>query len=325
MENVKEVCSTCNICAKLKPRFHRISQSTLIKATKPFERISLDFKGPLPSSSRNVYLLVIIDEYSRFPFCYPCPNMHTETVIKCLNDVFTLCGVPGFVHSDNASYFTCRELKNYLFRKGIATSHSSIYHPQGNSQVERYNGIIWRSIRLALKSHGLDITKWKAYCLMCYICLGLCCVLQPMLHPTSNCLTFTESLVLDIHCLPWLTETGPVYLRNFNPAGKNDDLVRKVELTEANPCFARVKFANGRESTVSLKDLAPIPMPVERVSERDCSVKESVPNESVVNTRSCNDIGNLNELDDERQPKIRRSARTNKGVPPCRYGEPITF
>ena len=125
-----------------------------MKAIKPFERISLDFKGPLPSSSSNVYLLVIINEYSRFPFCYPCPNMHTETVIKCLNDVFTLCGVPGFVHSDNVSYFTSRKLKNYFFSKGIATSHSSIYHPQGNSHVERYNGIIWRSIRLALKSRG---------------------------------------------------------------------------------------------------------------------------------------------------------------------------
>ena len=90
----------------------------------------------------------------------------------------------------------------------------------------------------------------------------------------------------------------------------------------------------------SLKDLASIPMPVERVSERECSVKESVPNESVVNTKSCNDIGfnesvvspkscnnigNLNELHDDPQLKVGRSARTNIGVPPCRYGEPITF
>ena len=340
MEDVKEVCSTCNICAELKPRFHRLNQGTLIKATKPFERISLDFKGPLPSSSRNVYLLVIIDEYSRFPFCYPCPNMHTETVIKCLNDVFTLCGVSGFVHSDNASYFTSRELKNYLFSRGIATSHSSIYHPQGNSQVERYSGIIWRSIRLALKSCGLDITKRES-------------VLPDVLHSLRSLLcTATNATPHELlfnfhrksyvgHSLPtWLTETGPVYLRNFNPAGKNDDFVRKVELTEANPWFARVKFSNGREATVSLKDLAPIPSPVERVLERDCFVKEIVPNESVVDPKSCNDvafnesvlspkscndIGNLNELDDEPQPKVRRSDRTNKGAPPSRYGEPVTF
>ena len=123
---------------------------------------------------------------------------------------------------------------------------------------------------------------------MCYIRLGLCCVLQPMLHLTSY--NFHRKSCVG-HSLPtWLTAAGPVYLRNFNPAGKNDDLVRKVKLTEANPCFARVKFANGREATVPLKHLAPFPMPVERVSECDCSVKESAPNESVVNTKSCNGL-----------------------------------
>ena len=67
-------------------------------------------------------------------------------------------------------------------------------------------------------------------------------------------------------------------------------MVRKVELIEANPCFARVKFSNGREATVLLKNLAPIPSPVERVLERDFSVKEIVPNESVVDPKSCNDV-----------------------------------
>ena len=36
----------------------------LIKATQPFERISIDFKGPLLSVSKNKYLLVIVDEFS---------------------------------------------------------------------------------------------------------------------------------------------------------------------------------------------------------------------------------------------------------------------
>ena len=158
---MKKVCSSCPTCAELKPQFYNLSQGTLIKATQPFERISIDFKGPLPSTTRNVYLLVIVDEFSRFPFCYPCSNMHAQTVIKCLNDLFTMCGVPSCVHSDNASYFRSYELKQFLTGLGIATSHSSIYHPTGNSQVERYIGVIWRTIRLALKSRGLDIAKWE--------------------------------------------------------------------------------------------------------------------------------------------------------------------
>ena len=108
-EDVRKVCSSCQVCAKLKPRFYRPTQQTLIKATKPFERISIDFKGPLPSSTLNIYILVVIDEYSRSP----CPSMHTATVINCLNQLFCLCGTPNFVHSDNAKSFVSNELKEF--------------------------------------------------------------------------------------------------------------------------------------------------------------------------------------------------------------------
>ena len=124
--------------------------------------MSIDFKGPLPSCSRNVFLLVIVDEYSRFPFCFSYPNMQAQTVIKHLNELFTLCGVPGFVHSDNATAFKATAIKNFLNSKGVATSHSSIYHPEGNSQVERSIGSIWRKVKLALKACYLPINRWES-------------------------------------------------------------------------------------------------------------------------------------------------------------------
>ena len=51
--------SSCRICAELKPSFYKREESHLIKASKPFEQISIDFNGSLQSSSRNKYLLVI--------------------------------------------------------------------------------------------------------------------------------------------------------------------------------------------------------------------------------------------------------------------------
>ena len=49
-------------------------------------------------------------------------------------------------------------------------------------------------------------------------------------------------------------------LRNFVKNSKHDPLVQKVHLIEANPAYARVKFDGGRESNVSLRDLAPCPV-----------------------------------------------------------------
>ena len=48
-DDVKKLCHSCRICAELKPQFYRPQQNTLIKATQPMERWSIDFKGPLRS------------------------------------------------------------------------------------------------------------------------------------------------------------------------------------------------------------------------------------------------------------------------------------
>ena len=82
---VRKVCRSCQVCAEIKLQFHSKSDGVLIKATQPMERVRIDFKGPPKSSTRNKYLLVAVDEYSRFPFTFPCPNMKTSTVIKCLD------------------------------------------------------------------------------------------------------------------------------------------------------------------------------------------------------------------------------------------------
>lgn len=96
------------------------------------ERLSIDFKGPLPTASRNPYLLTAVDEYSRFPFAFPCPNMNAATVIKCLELIFSLCGMPNYIHSDQGTSYMSKDLKEYLTQKGVATSRSTPYHPIGN-------------------------------------------------------------------------------------------------------------------------------------------------------------------------------------------------
>ena len=54
--------------------------------------------------------------------------------------------VPNYVLSDRGFSFVSHELRPYLHSLGVATSTSSPYHPTGNAQVERYNGIIWKAV-----------------------------------------------------------------------------------------------------------------------------------------------------------------------------------
>lgn len=148
VEDVRKVTSGCSVCAEVKPRFCRKKEGHLIKSTAPFERLNIDFKGPLPSSSNNRYLLVIVDEYSRFPFAFPCSDLSATTVVRCLSELFTVFGVPAYVHSDRGTSFMSSEVKSFLLERGVATSRTTPYNPQGNGQVERYNAIIWRVVPL---------------------------------------------------------------------------------------------------------------------------------------------------------------------------------
>nr|XP_014294134.1 uncharacterized protein LOC106692604 [Halyomorpha halys] len=250
VEDIKKMTASCPSCNTVKPQFYKNSKFTLVKAMHPFERISMDFKGPLPSKSRNKYLLTIVDEFSRFPFAYPCPNMNSSTVIDCLTSLFTTFGLPSYVHTDRGTSFTSKELQDFLHTRGVATSMSAPYNPIGNGQIERQNGIIWRTVSLALKHRKLDPSDWES-------------VLPDALHSIRSLLcTATNETPHERMfrhnrrsangtSLPtWLSPSNKALMKKHVRTTKCDPL---VEIMEVNPQYARVRL----DDAVTLKYLAP--------------------------------------------------------------------
>ena len=93
--------------------------------------------------------------------------MTSTTVTQCFDQLFSLFGMPGYVHSDRARNFLSAEVKEYLNSKGIASSKTSRYNPAGNGQIERYNGVIWKNIQLALASQKLPVGAWESVFTRC--------------------------------------------------------------------------------------------------------------------------------------------------------------
>ena len=161
IDEVRKIVNGCRVCAEIKPRFHKPIESHLIKATQPMEGLSIDFKGPLPSSSKNKYLLTVVDEYSRFPFAFACSNIESQIIINCLQQIFYLFGAPGYVHSDRGKSFVSNEIVSFLHNLRIPTSKTSVYNTRSNGQCEKCNDIIWKSVQLSLKSRCLPISQWE--------------------------------------------------------------------------------------------------------------------------------------------------------------------
>ena len=257
LSDIRSATSNCRICSEIKPNFFKPQGGKLIKSTQPWERLNIDFKGPLPSRGKNKYILTVVDEFSRYPFAFPCSNMKSSTVIDCLITIFSIFGMPAYIHSDKGSNLISAELRTFFHSRGIAASNTTPYHPQGNGQCERYNGVIWKTVQLALRSKGLSINCWEdvltdaLHSIRSLLCTSTNCTPHERMfhHPRRS--------TLGVSLPGWLCEPGPVLLRNFKRASKYEPLVSEVELVHANPNYALVRFPCGRESNVSLKDLAP--------------------------------------------------------------------
>ena len=68
----------------------------------PWQNVSVDFCGPFPSGD---YLLVVIDDHSRYPEVEILKTTSSKTTIPRLDKTFSSFGVPQEVKTDNGPPF----------------------------------------------------------------------------------------------------------------------------------------------------------------------------------------------------------------------------
>ncbi|CAF4100345.1 unnamed protein product [Rotaria sordida] len=107
----------------------------------PFQLIGIDYCGPFKETpSGNLYVLCITDYFTRWVTAVALPDCSAQTTAQALfKEYICRYGVPKSVLSDQGTQF-----KNQLMEamaKLIGYNHifSSVYHPQTNGMVERFN------------------------------------------------------------------------------------------------------------------------------------------------------------------------------------------
>ena len=112
----------------------------------PWLNLSVDFCGLLPSGD---YLLVIVDEYSRFPVVEVVPSTSAEIVIPVVNQVFSLFGYLEVVKTDNGPTYNGTKCSEYMKECGVEHRKILPLWPQANSQTERSNKPLMKAIKIA--------------------------------------------------------------------------------------------------------------------------------------------------------------------------------
>ena len=113
------------------------------KATYPFEKVSWDIMGPLPTSkSGNNYILVVRDLFTKWVKAFPlCETSYIYLATVLVDHMICSFSVPVVLHSvHNQDANFCSEVIKAVCRLlGMEKTKTSAYHPQGNGQVKRFN------------------------------------------------------------------------------------------------------------------------------------------------------------------------------------------
>ena len=134
----------------------------LPKHARPFHTLHVDHLGPfVKSKSKNKYLLVVVDAFTKFVFISAVKNTKSSGVIKELENISSIFGNPKRIISDAGSCFTSHEFTQYCLNKNIRLHVVATGMPRSNGQAERFN----KTILEALKAIGANTTEngWDQY------------------------------------------------------------------------------------------------------------------------------------------------------------------
>ncbi|KAG6939121.1 hypothetical protein G0U57_003090, partial [Chelydra serpentina] len=157
-EDVRRYCTSCPECQLHSPRPHfRAPLIPLPIIEVPFERIAMDLIGPLEKTARgHQHVLVVLDYATRYPEAVPLRNTASKTIAKELVQIFARVGLPKEILTDQGTPFVSKLMKDLCSLLHVQALRTSVYHPQTDGLVERFNRTLKAMIRKVVSRDGKD-------------------------------------------------------------------------------------------------------------------------------------------------------------------------
>ena len=169
--DVRKWCRECVDCGSRKdPRRAPLAPLVQSAPSRPYERIALDVLGPLPETlSKNKYVLVIGDYFSKWTEAFAIPNQEAPTVARVLAEQW-VCryGTARSIHSDQGRNFESNVFKELCALLDINKTRTSPYHPQSDGLIERFNRSLLAMLSLFVDNNQTNWDTLLPYVMMAY-------------------------------------------------------------------------------------------------------------------------------------------------------------
>ena len=146
----KDYVKGCAVCNRQKKGGKRLrGEQQLFHAGYTLERVHIDIMGPLlPTPSGNRYILVIVDQFTKWVEAYPMKDQQGQTVAKLVvGEFIARFGCPVEIHTDQGRNFEGILFKEMCNLLGMNKTRTTSFRPSANGQVERLNYSIAQIIR----------------------------------------------------------------------------------------------------------------------------------------------------------------------------------
>ena len=151
---VEAKIKTCLACAATSSEKTREPLKMTELPNSPWYEVSVDFQGPYPSGD---FLLVVIDDYSRFPEVEIVSSTSVKAVLPKLHSIFARHGIPQIVKTDNGSPFNAADFASFAKYLGFQHQPVTPLWPEANGGVERF----MRVLKKIMQTAHLEGKNWK--------------------------------------------------------------------------------------------------------------------------------------------------------------------
>ena len=165
----------CETCLATRAKRVPITRKPYVSATQPLGTLVADLIGPvsamidgqrqsLPSIGGNIYILVVVDEFTRYAWVFLLRNK-SDTASQVINLLtllkrqYSQYPIRRF-HTDGGLEFVNRTVDDYLATEGINHTTTTRDKPSHNGKAERYNQTLIALIRSMLHGCQADLSLW---------------------------------------------------------------------------------------------------------------------------------------------------------------------
>ncbi|XP_068096407.1 uncharacterized protein [Hyperolius riggenbachi] len=167
LDVIKQTIQKCPICQYVQKREvpHTV-MGHIGRGKLPAQIWQMDFVGPLPESRRCKYMCTAVDTYSGLMIAFPCASATQWSTLRTLETIIQYYGMPLQIQTDNGSYFTGKEVKDFASINNIEWVYHMPYYPQAAGLIERMNGLLKGALKKMTtddKSECLWLRPWSPW------------------------------------------------------------------------------------------------------------------------------------------------------------------